>query len=336
MDSKKIDILNIGLIIVSLILAIQIPFKLFLLSYAVLGPLHYLTEIHWLNQQNYFVTSRKNWIPLFFGLALVICIYPVLNFMGIELIEPLKKLIFIVAGNVKLLILAAFFFAISLVLVKKKEFLTISLFASLILAYGINYFSSSSLLFLGLFLPTVIHVFLFTLFFMLFGSLKGKSTFGFIAAALLLSIPFVISFISINPKSYTIADETFKSYEVTNMMGINTMIAKILNGLKDKELVVLSAFGLKIQIFIAFAYTYHYLNWFSKTSIIGWKKSMTRNNMILVGFIWVLSVSIYYYDYKTGLISLLFLSFLHVFLEFPLNVVSVKEILSFVIKSNKK
>jgi hypothetical protein len=26
----------------------------------------------------------------------------------------------------------------------------------------------------------------------------------------------------------------------------------------------------KVQSFIAFAYTYHYLNWFSKTSIIKW------------------------------------------------------------------
>jgi hypothetical protein len=336
MNTKKIDILNIGLIIVSLIIAIQIPFKLFLLSYAILGPLHYLTEIHWLNQQNYFVTSKKNWIPLFFGLALLICVYPIINFMGIELITPIKKLVFLIATNGKLLILAAFFFAISLIFIKKKEFIIISLIGSLIVSYIISHFASSGLFFLGLLLPTIIHVFLFTLFFMLFGSLKSKSTYGFIAAGLLISIPFVISFISINPQDYNIAEETFQSYVVTNMIDVNIMLAKIVDGLTNKQLVVLSEVGLKIQIFIAFAYTYHYLNWFSKTSIIGWKKTMSKNNIILIAFIWALSVSIYYYDYETGLIALLFLSFLHVFLEFPLNIVSIKEIFSFGFKPKNK
>jgi hypothetical protein len=38
--------------------------------------------------------------------------------------------------------------------------------------------------------------------------------------------------------------------------------------------------------------------------------------------IWLLSISLYIYDYNLGLQVLFFLSFLHVFLEFPLNVVS--------------
>jgi hypothetical protein len=34
-------------------LAIVIPFELVLLSYAVLGPAHYLTEISWLSGNNF-------------------------------------------------------------------------------------------------------------------------------------------------------------------------------------------------------------------------------------------------------------------------------------------
>ena len=70
--------------------------------------------------------------------------------------------------------------------------------------------------------------------------------------------------------------------------------------------------------FIAFAYTYHYLNWFSKTSIIKWHL-VERKYLILTLGIWVLALALYASDYRTGLKFLFFLSFLHVFLEFPLN-----------------
>ena len=77
---------------------------------------------------------------------------------------------------------------------------------------------------------------------------------------------------------------------------------------------------------IAFAYTYHYLNWFSKTTVIGWYKKINKKKAILIALIWLLSMSIYYYDYKIGLTLLLFLSLLHVFMEFPLNFISIREI----------
>jgi hypothetical protein len=69
---------------------------------------------------------------------------------------------------------------------------------------------------------------------------------------------------------------------------------------------------------IAFAYTYHYLNWFSKTSVIKWY-AVPKKWLISIVLIWVFSVALYAYDYVTGLKALLFLSMLHVFLEFPLN-----------------
>ena len=54
MNAKKIDILNVALVIMSLFIAIKLPFELFLFSYAFLGPLHYLTEINWLHKKKYF------------------------------------------------------------------------------------------------------------------------------------------------------------------------------------------------------------------------------------------------------------------------------------------
>src|SRR4030095_9910912 len=50
--------------LVSAALACTLPFEVFLLSYAVLGPLHYLTQISWLHDRGYYTTGRFDWIPL--------------------------------------------------------------------------------------------------------------------------------------------------------------------------------------------------------------------------------------------------------------------------------
>jgi hypothetical protein len=64
MDTKVINITNIGLMLLSCALAYVIPFELFLFSYAVLGPLHYLTEITWLKKRDCFTTGKKDYIFL--------------------------------------------------------------------------------------------------------------------------------------------------------------------------------------------------------------------------------------------------------------------------------
>ena len=61
--SNGINYVNIGLMIISLIASYILPFEVFLFSYAVLGPLHYLTEISWLEKKNYFIKSKSDiWI----------------------------------------------------------------------------------------------------------------------------------------------------------------------------------------------------------------------------------------------------------------------------------
>ena len=69
---------------------------------------------------------------------------------------------------------------------------------------------------------------------------------------------------------------------------------------------------------IAFAYTYHYLNWFSKTSIIRWHE-VPKERTIFILVMWSVSLTVYAYNYETGMTVLYFLSLLHVMLEFPLN-----------------
>jgi hypothetical protein len=86
-------------------------------------------------------------------------------------------------------------------------------------------------------------------------------------------------------------------------------------------LVYESQTGILIMRFIAFAYTYHYLNWFSKTEIIRWHK-VPKGRFIAVIVLWIASLAVYAYNYALGLQWLFFLSFSHVLLEFPLNFTS--------------
>ena len=86
--------------------------------------------------------------------------------------------------------------------------------------------------------------------------------------------------------------------------------------------VFLSSAGIMLMRFIAFAYLYHYLNWFSKTEIIRWHK-VPKIRFVGVIALWIVACGLYIYDYAIGLSFLFFLSFTHVLLEFPLNITSI-------------
>ena len=337
MESKNIDRLNIFLIVISLIFAYKIPFELFLFSYAFLGPLHYLTEINWLKERNYFIKT-KDWVWTFVLFGVVISVplllsLPWFNFIyDIDLVKSFLKEL---NSSSNVILLTALFFSIGLVFLKELKYTLIFLLISIVASYLILKYISFSVVLVSIFLPTIIHVYLFTLLFMLFGAIKSKSTPGYIGVALLALIPVIITFGKINPDQYILSQNTQDNFIASGFQSLNFSLANLLNSSKHESFSLLSLLGIKIQIFIAFAYTYHYLNWFSKTSIIGWHKGASKTRLGIIATIWIASISFYLYDYRTGIIVLFFLSFLHVFLEFPLNIVSVKGIADSLTKKGK-
>ncbi len=317
-NSDKINYLNIGLMLLSLIVAFYVPFELFLFSYAVLGPAHYLTEISWLHERKYFSNGKRDYI--FLGVAgtllfLVLYVFKPYNFLSPSVSDQFSTA----------LVYLAFCASFAMVLFKEsyKRFIA---FLVILLCIAITK-NASAVLFFSVFLPTLIHVYLFTGLFMLYGALKGRSKTGYISCLLFAICPFLIFWIA--PDAFVIsnyAHKTYKYFEAVNIYSLNfwdpntykfpfstkaeydTMFAAIYN----------SKLGLSIMRFIAFAYTYHYLNWFSKTSVIKWHQ-VPKKRLIIIGALWLISVGFYYYDYKLGFDVLFLLSFLHVFLEFPLN-----------------
>lgn len=327
MKIKSIDNLNIVLILLSLILAYVLPFSLFLFSYAVLGPLHYLTEINWLNEKNYFVKERK-WIWVFVVITTLISIPVIMHIPFLSEINnhPIfKNFSLTINGLTDVFLLAALFFAVGLVYLKKWHHLLIYLLASIIIAKLITKYVLFSYILVGLFLPTIIHVYIFTLLFMIMGSLNNKSKAGWIGVIILIISPILIFITPLDLSFY----KSFESNEViTTARNFRFIqyLTETFNRPNNTTPFVLSSISIKIQIFIAFCYTYHYLNWFSKTSIIKWHKNVSKVKLSIILSLWLSLIVLFWHNYETAYLALFFLAMLHIVLEFPLNITSIKEI----------
>ena len=303
LKAETIDIANIALMIFSCVLAFIVPFELFLFSYAILGPLHYLTEITWLHKRDYFTNGKFDYLWL-----VLLCI-------GLFLFN------FVFKGNANaatFMLYLGFASALGFILFKdiiwKIAFVLIAAFIG-----GMMIETEPFFLLFAIFLPTLVHVFLFTALFILFGALKNKSKLG-IASLVVFALCAVSFFVWFPTFSfYHISNYAEKTLIENDFALVNVAVFKVFNlGETTRQTIFASDIGFGIMRFIAFAYTYHYLNWFSKTSVIKWHL-IPKKWLASVVVLWLSSIALYIYDYKTGLIALFFLSTLHVYLEFPLN-----------------
>jgi hypothetical protein len=347
----RINSINIGLMVLSCLAAFIMPFEVFLFAYAFLGPLHYLTEISWLHDKQYFTKGKYDFLVLLIvGILLTIqdLAYNY-NWIGMlftknewtELEDAPKLLQFLIEHTFYYKIM--FFCLISSILmifVKNALLKIIGLLFLFIISNAIFpvYKNDNLAFFLGALLPTLVHVFVFTGFFILFGALKSRSKSGMLSFFIFLLCPVLLFLLF---KNYEFVSVT--QYGKDSMVGkghgffsLNTdLLEKFFNvefvktndgidksSTSNLNLVFKSSNGILIMRFIAFAYTYHYLNWFSKTEIIRWHK-VPKVRFLVVIALWISSLVIYAINYSLGLQVLFFLSFCHVLLEFPLNWVSI-------------
>lgn len=319
----------------SCIIAFIVPFELFLFSYAVLGPLHYLTEISWLHKRQYFSPNRNDWIWL--SILTIIIVFPGIfsyaymeagpkDTSGNTIITPaIADMVSFFADINPAVMFLAFSASLIMILVKKTSYRLVSFLLLAIVGYLIRTQDLSVIIF-TIFLPTLVHVFLFTGAFILVGALKSNSTSGLMS--ILVFIGCAVSFFFILPDGagYQISEYAKQSYEVS-FRSLNEQIFRsfLQESSPGEETIYYSSTGILITRFIAYAYTYHYLNWFSKTSIIKWHE-VSRPQLVAIFALWILAVALYVSNYHTGLMALYFLSFLHVVLEFPLNFQSFRQI----------
>jgi hypothetical protein len=174
----------------------------------------------------------------------------------------------------------------------------------------------------GILLPTIFHVFLFTIIFMLYGTLKAKSAWGYVnvVSMLLALVAIAVSNRVVAPDSLdrSVVELTIAS----NFQQVNLAINKFLGNVGSGGIDLYSSAFWRVQAFIAFAYTYHYLNWFSKTSIIKWHQ-VEKKKLALSVVLWITSVALYKIDFRLGFAAITAVSVLHIVLEFPLNFISM-------------
>jgi len=384
--------------LITAVFAFFLPFETFLLAYAFLGPLHYLTEISWLHDRQYFTKGKYDFVPLLLiGVALSYAAFAKDFEFNIDFYKEF------VALNLfdKLLVLALFssllFAFVKNLVVKIIAILFIFIFISGWLApeNAPENSKSTTIFALTSLVPTLIHVYLFTGLFMLFGALKSRSKTGLLSVLAFIIIPIYLVYgLPVTPKKNYISDYGKEAYyadgdgffytnvsildhfrlmnepNLTNKQYLDSIINKdsktnqtpiterqrISDSLSDKlnqafivpnpeseyymrpipaklaipieskvyywNYVFFSGFGIMLMRFIAFAYMYHYLNWFSKTEVIRWHK-VPKIRFVAVLLLWLTACALYAYNYSLGLSFLFFLSFTHVLLEFPLNMVSI-------------
>lgn len=332
MNTKHVDLLNLGLIGVSLTLAIFLPFELFLFSYAFLGPAHYLTEINWLKQHDFF-TKARNWswvfIPIAVGLSSV-AVMRMFGWEGTDTYQSVREFVLLTQNE---MLLAAFLFSAVVLFFRSVKALLIGGVLSVVVAIVVMRYVPLTPVIIGTFLATIIHVYLFTTLFMVSGALKSKNVYAIWSVIAMLLVPFFIMEFNVDPAGYDLSPGTAERFLDSRFQFVNQKIAFFLGAADPSQQYELrSVVGIKVQIFIAFAYTYHYLNWFSKISVIKWAKGLDKKRIIGFGLIWLAAIALYLIDYSSGLAALLILSFLHVLLEFPLNILVVT---NFFKKSNR-
>ena len=305
--NNGINNINIFLMLISLIAAYVLPFEVFLFSYAVLGPLHYLTEISWLEKKNYFIKSKSDiWI---FVLMVVV--------ITIGMFNAHSKINSFIAS----FLFSGFIYAFVLLFTQKTGlklmFVVLAFMVSMIFRF--NTYPDFPFLLFAIWLPTIIHVYFFTGGFILFGALKSKSISGILSFVVFVLCA-VVCFAYV-PDNFGIAVTEYgkKAYSFFKLLNVSLYNTFGFGEMKtNDDSLYYAPKSLAVMRFIAFAYTYHYLNWFSKTTVIKWNE-VSKQRMTIIIILWIVSVALYVFSYKIGFYDLFLLSMLHVFFEFPLN-----------------
>ncbi len=304
MKRESVERLNVALMLASCVAAFAAPFHLFLFSYAILGPLHYLTEISWLHDRDYFAprhAPRRWWLALV-GLAMMALLY---GYVANDLLHrPTPPTVEI--GLVYLV------FASAPLLLWVRHPVNA---AALFLVFGVSllvFSSARAYALLAYFTVTIVHVLLFTGAFVLYGALKGRSRTALLSLGVFTACIVAVLTIETAPLLHA-SDSVRQMYSFFEPLNAQLMA---LFGTRGD--LYASHVAIAVMRLIAFAYTYHYLNWFSKTSVIRWHEVPKRRAIAIV-VLWLGAVALYVRDYTTGISVLYVLSMLHVLLEFPLN-----------------
>lgn len=297
-----------ALILLSLLLAYNLPFEGLFLSYAVLGPLHYLTQISWLHDRRYFF-SDSIYRHLFVSLAVLLTVWLAIPAGYSPLPRPTHY-------DIAFVVLSLFLLPLMLNTTARRSLQLLLILCVPLIVWTLLHFDVFVLLGATL-LMTFVHVAVFTLAFLLVGARRTAS-----AASITTVCVWIFSAILVYFHPPDIYFHSLAWFLSNRPIFDPVALALGANLLHIFDSSWASAYGL-----LTFTFTYHYLNWFSKTELLQWHKIPLKRG-ISIFFLYLAAVLFYLYDYRLGFRLLLFLSALHVFLEFPLNLKTIRTLLS--------
>src|SRR4051812_26706632 len=288
------DAAHLGLMLAALVASYLVPFELLLLSYVVLGPAHYASEISWLHDRKYFLPQR--------GIAIALAITAIIA----ALIDNASWFGFV---------MWAAFVACALLAATTTALQSTMLFMGAFALTGIMLSNGATMAVVGILLPTLVHVSLFTLVFMMLGAFRSGQKMQWVLVALYLA---AIALILLAPPSAAARVPSFAAAGHDYFANVGPALGRLF-GIPDLLL------DTKLTSLLAFVYTYHYLNWFIKAEVIRWN-AMSGGRIALVVAASVASTALYFYDYAFGFTVLLALSLAHIVLEFPLNSLALRQL----------
>lgn len=290
------------LMLSSLLLAYYLPFEGLFLSYAILGPLHYLTQISWLHDRRYFMPDNPRRL-FFVGTVIVLTAWVGLSGAPFEhsLLPRLELYGFA--------FVALSLFILPLVLIPSVHPAVQALLVVCVPVVVWALLHLNAVYLVGAFLlTTVFHTGVFTFSFLLTGARKSRSLPSIVSAGVWVCCVLLV-FVVPPEINFRLQLNLFD-----DQRAFFDPVAEILGGRQPVlDNTWASAYGL-----LTFIFTYHYLNWFSKTELLKWHKVPLPRGLAIIA-LYLSAIGIYLYDYGIGFRALLFLSMLHVFLEFPLN-----------------
>ena len=288
------DAAHLALMLAALAVSYLVPFELLLLSYVVLGPAHYATEISWLHDRKYFLPHVG--VAVFLALvAIAAALIADASWFGFVMWAAFVVCAMLAATTTALQSMLVFMVAIALTAIMLSNGLSIAV--------------------LGILLPTLIHVSLFTLVFMVLGAHRSGSR---VQAALVVVYVLAVATILLLPPTAEIRISSFARVGQDYFGNVGPALGRLF-GVPGLVL------DTRLTSLLAFVYTYHYLNWFIKADVIRWTE-VPKRRLAAMAAASAASTALYFYDYAFGFTFLLALSLIHILLEFPLDSLALRQL----------
>jgi hypothetical protein len=284
---------------ISAIAATVAPLQVFIFAYAFVGPLHYLTEMAWLERKEFYLGDGVVSPRIYVAIATLLCIAASVDFyvhhgwtgyaIGILLVLSLSARV-------------------------KNPYVLIAAMAA---GYLAKFLVHGLAIFIGAIIPTIVHVYVFTIFFIVSGLVREqkRTLLAWLNPILLLGMP---AFLLMARWSYATPGPFWVNAESGFAALHGYLVGLLGHNLHPDATILADPAAAGVLRFLAFIYLFHYLNWFAKTELLKWHR-VSAQSWWLIGGLYAVSVGCYLWNFTVGFYIVNFLSLMHVFLEFPLN-----------------